>query len=270
MDDTEFIIRRGYQGEPIDIRQVLGKVKEVAERTGWKRDSISVVNAGATQEVELLAYHRASKASLHRVYLSTGIHGDEPAGPVAILQLLKDNVWPGGVDIFLCPCLNPTGFPLSRRENALGIDLNRDYRDFKSEETRHHVEWLKRKPRFDVTLCLHEDWEAKGFYLYELNPDGQPSFAKKIISRVAEISPIDRSPVIDGWPAENGVINPHKDPFDRPQWPEALYLITNKTRLSYTLETPSSLPLETRVTAQVKAVRAVLDSISDHPILRTD
>ena len=270
MDDTEFIIRRGYQGEPIDIRQVLGKVREVAERTGWKRDSVSVVNSGATQEVELLAYNRASKASLHRVYLSTGIHGDEPAGPVAILQLLKDNVWPGGVDIFLCPCLNPTGFPLSRRENAMGIDLNRDYRDFKSEETRHHVEWLKRKPRFDVTLCLHEDWEAKGFYLYELNPDGQPSFAKKIISRVAEISPIDRSPVIDGWPAENGVINPQKDPFDRPQWPEALYLITNKTRLSYTLETPSSLPLETRVTAQVKAVRAVLDSISDQPILRTD
>ena len=270
MDDTEFIIRRGYQGEPIDIQQVLGKVKEIAERTGWKRDSISLVNQGGTKEKELLAYHRVSKPSLRRVYLSTGIHGDEPAGPVAILQLLKDNIWPTGVDIFLCPCLNPTGFPQSRRENALGIDLNRDYRDSQSEETRHHVEWLKRKPRFDVTLCLHEDWEAKGFYIYELNPDDQPSFARKIISRVADACPIDRSSEIDGWPSENGVINPNKDPFSRPQWPEALYLITNKTRLSYTVETPSSLPLETRIIAQVKAVRAVLDSISEHPILRID
>lgn len=269
MDDTTRFIR-GYQGEPIEIQTVLEKIVEIAQRNGWRRESVNLVNHNTTQEVDLLAYHRSSKPSLHRVYLSTGIHGDEPAGPLAVLQLLKDNIWPKGVDIFLCPCLNLTGFPLNRRENEKGIDLNRDYRDTQSDEVRDHIEWLKRKPRFDVTLCLHEDWESKGFYLYELNPDEQPSFAKKIISRVAEICAIDRSSEIDGWPAENGVIQPDKDPFDRPQWPEALYLITNKTRLSYTLESPSSLPLQTRVAAQVKAVRAVLDSITDHPIMRAD
>lgn len=269
MDDTTRFIR-GYQGEPIEIQTVLEKIVEIAQRNGWRRESVNLVNHNTTKEVDLLAYHRSSKPSLHRVYLSTGIHGDEPAGPLAVLQLLKDNIWPKGVDIFLCPCLNLTGFPLNRRENEKGIDLNRDYRDTQSDEVRDHIEWLKRKPRFDVTLCLHEDWESKGFYLYELNPDEQPSFAKKIISRVAEICAIDRSSEIDGWPAENGVIQPDKDPFDRPQWPEALYLITNKTRLSYTLESPSSLPLQTRVAAQVKAVRAVLDSITDHPIMRAD
>lgn len=269
MDDTERIMR-GYQGEPIDIQIVLEKIKSLTERNGWRRDSVNLVNQSATQEVDLLAYHRISKPSLHRVYLSTGIHGDEPAGPLAVLQMLKENTWPPGVDIFLCPCLNLTGFPLNRRENVKGIDLNRDYRDTQTTEIRSHIEWLKLKPRFDVSLCLHEDWEAKGFYLYELNPDDQPSFAKKIISRVAEVCPIDRSATIDNWPAENGVIHPNKDPFDRPQWPEALYLITSKTRLSYTMEAPSSLPLETRINALTKGVRAVLDSITEHPILRAE
>lgn len=260
----------GYQGEPIDIQSVLEEVSGTTAQTGWKKDSVNFVSEGSPGGIELMAYHRISKPSLHRVYLSTGIHGDEPAGPIAVLQLLKENIWPQGVDIFLCPCLNPTGFSLNRRENDKGIDLNRDYRDLQTGETRGHTEWLRRKPRFDVSLCLHEDWEAKGFYIYELNPDDQPSFAKKIISHVAEICPIDRSSTIDGWPAENGVIHPDKDPFDRPQWPEALFLITNKTRLSYTLEAPSSLPLQTRVTALVKATRAVLDSISEHPVLRPE
>lgn len=258
----------GYRGEPIDIQSVLQEVSVLTERTGWKRDTVSFVSENAPSGLELMAYHRISKPSLHRVYLSTGIHGDEPAGPMAVLQLLKENNWPTGVDIFLCPCLNPTGFTLNRRENEKGIDLNRDYRDLQTNETRGHTEWLRRKPRFDVSLQLHEDWESKGFYIYELNPDEQPSFAKKIISRVAEICPIDRSSEIDGWPAENGVIHPDKDPFQRPEWPEALFLITNKTRLSYTLESPSSFPLETRVAALVKAVHAVLDSVSDHPVLR--
>lgn len=260
----------GYQGEPIDIQSVLEEVKALTEKTGWRRDSVNLTNELTSDSVELIAYHRSSKPSLNRVYLSTGIHGDEPAGPLAIVQLLKENIWPAGVDIFLCPCLNPTGFSLNRRENATGIDLNRDYRDLQTGETRGHTEWLRRKPRFDVSVCLHEDWEAKGFYLYELNPDDQPSFAKKIISRVAEICPIDRSATIDSWTAENGVIHPDKDPFDRPQWPESLFLITNKTRLSYTLESPSSLPIQTRVAAQIKAVRAVLDSITETPVLRAE
>ena len=267
MKSTRMI--HGYQGEPIDIQSVLQEVTLVTERTGWKKDSFSFIKEGSPGGIELMAYHRASEPSAHRVYLSTGIHGDEPAGPLAVLQLLKENNWPQGVDIFLCPCLNPTGFSLRRRENDKGIDLNRDYRDLQTGETRGHVEWLKRKPHFDVSVCLHEDWESKGFYLYELNPDNRPSFAQNIINQVEEVCPIDRSSEIDGWPAENGVIHPHNNPLERPQWPEALYLITNKTRLSYTLESPSGFPLETRVAALVKAVRAVLGSIIKAPVLKT-
>ena len=61
-----------------------------------------------------------------RVYLSAGIHGDEPAGPLALLELLKNDFFNSECHWLLCPTLNPTGLSASTRENSSGVDLNRD------------------------------------------------------------------------------------------------------------------------------------------------
>ena len=175
--------------------------------------------------------------------------------------MLREDRWPADASIWLCPCLNPTGFTLNTRENYQHIDLNRDYRHFQSEEVRAHVEWLKKQPSFDISLCLHEDWESNGFYVYEVNPDQRSSLAEKIIDAVAEVCPIECATQVDSWPAQRGIIRPNVNPAERPQWPEALYLIMNQSRLSYTLEAPSDFPLATRVSALVTGVRAVLDLI---------
>jgi len=119
--------------------------------------------------------------------------------------------------------------------------------------------WLKEQPAFDLCLCLHEDWESHGFYVYELNPDNQPSLAGAIVDRVAEVCPLDPSGIIEGRPAHNGIIRPSVDPHSRPQWPEAFHLLAHKTRLSYTLEAPSDFPLPVRVSALVTAVRAAVE-----------
>jgi predicted deacylase len=247
-----------YLGEGIDIQRVVGEMIKSADDHGWRSETFL-----KTDSYHLLAFMRKAARPGKHVYISTGIHGDEPAGPLAMLQLLQENRWPANADIWLCPCLNPTGFPLNTRENAQGIDLNRQYLEPKAEEIRAHIAWLEKQPRFDVSLCLHEDWEAAGFYVYELNPDHRPSLGQAIISRVAEVCPIDMSLMIEGRPAVNGIISPVADPRSRPQWPEAFYLFTNKTRLSYTMEAPSDFQLVTRVAAEVAAVRAVLDSVED-------
>lgn len=193
-----------------------------------------------------------------RVYISAGIHGDEPAGPLAVRALLVADRWPAGLELYLCPCLNPTGFAYNRRENAAGVDLNRDYRDPRSPEVRAHIAWLARQPTFDLALCLHEDWEASGFYLYELNPAGRPSVAEQVIAAVAAVCPIDRALVIEGKPARDGIVRPAVDLTGRPDWPEAFYLQAHKTRHGYTLEAPSDFPLATRVAALVRAVEVLL------------
>ena len=151
---------------------------------------------------------------------------------------------------------------MNRRENPEGLDLNRHYRDPVAPEIVAHVAWLKRQPPFDLCLCLHEDWEAHGFYLYELNPEGRRSIAEEIIQAVGGVCPIDRSEVIENRPAHGGIIRPDLDPRTRLQWPEAFFLIMHKTPLSYTLEAPSDFPLAMRVSALVAAVSATVRVIA--------
>lgn len=244
----------GYHGERIEIDTVLRDIRTHASASGWNFESIL-----SRQPLELPAWRRAVSQPRRRIYLSTGIHGDEPAGPLAARRLVQENDWPVDTELWLCPCLNPTGFALNRRENTHGFDLNRQYLHLEAEETRAHVDWLQRQPDFDAAICLHEDWESHGFYLYELNPDNRPSHAEEIIRRVATVCPIDLSAEIEGRPAQGGIIRPSTDPSSRPHWPEAFWLLRHKTRHSYTLEAPSDFPLETRVNALVTAVRVLLE-----------
>ena len=250
-----------YQGETIDIRVLLTDIMESASAGGWTSEIICEVGG-----FELFALHRRPTANPpsqppYRIYISAGIHGDEPAGPLAALRLLQENRWPAEAEIWFCPCLNPAGFQLNRRENPNGVDLNRDYLNPHAAEVTAHLSWLEQQPAFDLCLCLHEDWESQGFYVYELNPDGRPSLAEAMVAAVAKVCPIDRSEIIEGREASGGIIRPHLDPRTRPQWPEAFWLIQNKTRQSYTLEAPSDFPLPTRVDALVAGVNVVSSRI---------
>lgn len=269
----------GYFGETIDLPAILADCVAAAQAHGWTADEISVTpqlrlltlirqaKGGSehtirnTQTAAMAAHPSAISDHRPRVYISTGIHGDEPAGPLAVRQLLMEDRWPAHLDVWLCPCLNPAGFLMNRRENAQGADLNRQYLQPTAPETLAHISWLQRQPPFDLCLCLHEDWEAHGFYVYELNPDDRPSLAEAIVSKAAEVCPIDRSELIEGRPAQGGIIRPSVDPRSRPQWPEAFFLLTYKTRLSYTLEAPSDFPLSSRVAALIAGVGAALERI---------
>jgi len=240
----------------MDVRAVLSDIQTAAQQHGWTLEIF-----GRQGEFNLFALHRpASIGPGHptRLYLSAGIHGDEPAGPLAALRLLRDNQWPANAELWFCPCLNPMGFVVNRRENPDGKDLNRDYRHLETAEVLAHVAWLERQPRFDVYLCLHEDWESHGFYLYEQNPDNRASLADPIVSAVEKVCPVDESGVIEGREAHGGIIRPKFLPHERPDWPEAFYLITHKSRQGYTLEAPSDFTLSVRVNALVTAVNAAL------------
>jgi protein MpaA len=85
-----------------------------------------------------------------------------------------------------------------------------------------------------------------------------------MVAEVANVCPIDRSDMIEGRPARNGIIRPDVDPRSRPEWPEAFFLLTHKTRLSYTLEAPSDFPLTARAAALVTGVNTALS----HPAMR--
>jgi len=245
-----------YCGEKIDVDALLRSVITEAARFGWEHEIYY-----SNRDRALSVLHRVPETVRTRVYISAGIHGDEPAGPTLMLELLKQDEWPDDAEIWLFPCLNPTGFRLNTRENAEGIDLNRDYLHKRAAETRAHVDLLEQLPRFDLILCLHEDWEALGFYLYELNPAQRDTPAEALVQQVSQHCPIDRSEMIDGRPASSGIIRPDIDPETRSEWPEPFYLILNKTSWSFTLEAPSDFDLVVRVNALAAAVNCLLAKV---------
>jgi len=249
----------GYRGKGLDLGSLESGIASLSSLTGWELDRLPC------ESPVIPALRRKGKAGRMNCYISAGIHGDEPAGPLAVVELISRNRWPEFVNIWTCPFLNPSGLQINRRENILGKDLNRDYRDTKTAEIRAHKQWLNDQPDFDLTLCLHEDWEAQGFYVYELNPDNRRSLAPQIIDSVRAVCPIDGSSQIDGWSAQAGIIRPDKDPFERSEWPEALHLISTKTRQSYTLEAPSDFPIEIRVKALVTAVESAINQLKNAP-----
>lgn len=238
----------------LDPAALVHRCEKLAPARGFR-----VERFGEIAGCPLVALTRRTPGPRPRIYLSGGIHGDEPGPPHALLRLLERGCFDTRANWFVVPLLNPTGFPRGTRENADGVDLNRDYKDRRTAEIAGHVRWLERQPCFDLTLCLHEDWEARGFYLYELNPDDRPSLAGRILAAATAHSPIEEAEVIDGRSATAaGVIRPVNDPLLRENWPEAIYLRAHHTRLSYTLEAASAQPLEQRIATLVAAVEAAV------------
>lgn len=232
--------------------ELVDRFEAAAPRAGFR-----VERFGEIAGTPLIALTKRTPGVRPRVYLSAGIHGDEPAPPLALLESLEAGAFDARADWLICPLLNPAGFLRASRENADSVDLNRDYRHLVSAEIRAHVAWLQRQPNFDLALCLHEDWEATGFYLYELNPFARPTLAHAILAAVTPHCPIDPATIIDGREiAEPGIIRPVADPLLRELWPEAVYLRAHHTPRCYTLETPSSLPLAQRIAATRAAVAA--------------
>ena len=241
-----------------DVHALLKRLELAANRAGFRIHEYGVAGAHP-----LLAFTRRTPGVRPRIYLSAGCHGDEPAGPAALLKLLEHGYFASQANWFICPLLNPLGMERGTRENPDGIDLNRDYRKPRTYEVSAHVSWLCHQPRFDVALCLHEDWESAGFYLYELNPSGRPSLAPRIVQAVSAACPIELAELIDGRPGKDGIIRPVDEPALRETWPEAIYLREHHTDLCFTTESPSLRRIEQRVAAQCISVETVVTALSD-------
>ncbi len=211
-------------------------------------------------DLPLLALTRPAPGPAPRVYLSAGIHGDEPAGPLALMDLLRERFFDDRFTWTLCPLLNPAAWDAGTRENPGGIDLNRDYRQPRSREVRAHRDWLEAQPANDLYLSLHEDWEANGFYLYEINTTTLHSLAETILDAVEAVIPRETGSRIDGHEtAAPGLIH-HRPEADEPEyWPEAIFHLKRYPHLSYTFETPSARDLVTRTAALKLATQAAID-----------
>lgn len=214
-----------------------------------------------TGDGPLIAWEKGGAGPV--VYLSAGIHGDEPAGPLALLELLRGGFFRDGCRWMICPALNPGGLALGTRENRAGADMNRDYLLKSTPEVAAHAAWLSRQPVPDVFVSLHEDWETEGFYLYEINlGEDDPARAASVIAAVSGHFAPEPGPEIDGHEVRGPGWIHHRAEADFPEsWPEAIFLAKRGCPLSLTFETPSKQPLEKRIAAHTDGLAALLRHI---------
>ena len=247
----------GYEtNETFELLDFQTAFRTAAEASGFVPSVLVELAAGP-----LIAWQRPGNGP--HIYLSAGIHGDEPAGPLALLELLHSGFFKPDFHWSLCPALNPAGLAAGTRENGHGIDLNRDYWLRESLEITGHTRWLDAIATPDLAVSLHEDWETAGFYFYEINlVADDPQRAQRILEAVRPWFPPEPGPEIDGHEVRaDGWIYHTAEP-DLPEgWPEAIYLAERGCPLSFTFETPSRAPLRHRIAAHAAAVRTACASL---------
>ncbi len=75
---------------------------------------------------DIVAWRLGNPRSSKKVLLLGAMHGDE-RGAVTILRALRDGRPIEGADIWVVPVVNPDGYAGDRRQNAHGVDLNRNF-----------------------------------------------------------------------------------------------------------------------------------------------
>ncbi len=189
------------------------------------------------------------------IYLSAGIHGDEPAPCWALLYWAEKNVdLFNHIPVIILPCLNPWGFINNSRFDQNGEDLNRLWGNHSHPFIEKIVSRIK-DLSFHLTLNLHEDFDANGIYLYEPPiEDGNDSWAREILSAGQKVLPIDNRKKIEGRFTEKGIIRPDKNNPPLDGIPEALYLTNTYKVRNFTLETPSEESINDRIASHLAMI----------------
>ena len=222
------------------------------------------VDLGVIGSIENLPVHRlvrqSSTAMTRRLLVTSGVHGDEPAGIEAVLRFLEPTppAYPG-FEFVVVPCVNPTGYVRATRENSRGVDIDRSFETDDEEEVRI-IKNLFDSERFDCHVDFHEDWEATGFYMYETFESGV-GIGPTIVRRVEAVMPIDP----DGEESKDSESVSPGVLCVQPTWGQQgslPYVLAHNTDHAVMFETPSGTDLETRIAAHLAAFDTVLQHLS--------
>ena len=185
------------------------------------------------------------------------LHGDEPAGALGLQRLLtslvEDPAPARGYELTLYPVCNPTGYEDGTRFNRSGYDLNREFWRNSTQPEIRILEQELRSRQFDGIIALHADDTSDGLYGYTQGRVLNENLLVPALRASAHVLPINREAIIDGFPAEEGIVEdcyqgilaPPPDQHPRP--------------FEVIFETPATVPLSQQAEAMSCALRSVLN-----------
>jgi protein MpaA len=243
-----------FQGHRVhDYRFLIKRWQELARKAGLKRFVYCTAD-----EFEHFCFISPALENANGIYLSAGIHGDEPASTEGLYHwaelhrsILRD------IPVMIFPCLNPWGLVHNRRTDAENRDLNRCFHLDTIQRIKAQKE-LMRDHKFRLAMCLHEDYDAQGVYVYEIRKK-LTTFGRELLAAAGYYIPIDARRIIEGRRADQGWIARKINLKKFPLVAEAIYLALNHSDRTITAETPSEFDLVPRIQAHIAMIQRAIE-----------
>lgn len=194
-----------------------------------------------------------------RLAVFGAVHGDEPAGAWAVMQLLEEaGQQPEafrGVELYGYPVCNPTGLLDGTRCNRAGADLNREFWKGSSHAEVQLLEAELRGNSFDGLIALHADHDSSGLYAFARGPVTSDELVAPALAAAQSILPRNTDVVIDGFLARHGVI--------RDCYPGVLSPPPGQSPAPFEiiLETPGRAEIHEQVRAAVSGLRGLIAAL---------
>jgi hypothetical protein len=169
---------------------------------------------------------RADVPGSRTLLVTAGFHGEEPAGPLALLELLPEIVARArerDVGLRIYPCINPSGFEAGTRYNRSGHGPNNDFLRYEiapgrwvgelrpgqrflawapfaegPQETRALWRDLAGLPTPVAALDLHQDRFLAGVFHYAY-VFGDPADYRPLVEQCRELAGVPAGYAADEW-----------------------------------------------------------------------
>ena len=140
-----------------------------------------------------------------------GIHGDEQTGSLAVVkvvqELARDPKLAEGYHLSFYPVCNPAGFELNTRCSASGKDLNREFWKNSEEPEVQLLEKEIQEQAFHGLVSFHVDDTSTGVYGFVRGALLTKALLAPALKAAEVVLPRNCDPIIDGFPAEDGIIS---------------------------------------------------------------
>lgn len=263
-ESAESVAAQVSEGLRLPVKDLLMPLLlQVASSPYLKGDSVGFWEDGATRLwLPRFVFQRTQVVKRRiRVGIFAGIHGDEPAGILGLMdfvRLLDDQPEVGReYELWIYPLCNPAGYLAGRRHCASGKDLNREFwkNSVETEVKLLEQEILRRN--FDGILSLHSGDTGGGFFGLAQDPliaEQMVAPALQAADRILSRTEGAPSGGLGGFHAGKGIQPSRYDgilcapPTQHPQPFEVI------------LESPQGASLDLQRKAFVTAMREILQS----------
>jgi murein peptide amidase A len=219
-----------------------------------------------------LACGELGRSGMPQVAIAAGVHGDEPAAPWAVISALEAGLLDARFAYRIWPCTNPSGYVAGTRSNGESVDVNRSFSDAGSTPESRAIIGANRERRFVLSIDVHEDCDAEGFYCYVAGP--QAAELGGTISHAVTEAGFHLQDFAGFDFGEPAGTNPHRRCADGVVIMDAhearyfdglsynLYMAERTADHVVTLETPRERPWDERIAMHRIAIVAALDYVA--------